>query len=205
MAVDAYTASLWLVREADDLKVDLLPLQGLWTEEQYLRITEQTNRLIEFTDGVIEVLPVPTREHQRISAFLYRMLFALTQTLGGIVLYAPLRVQIRPGAFREPDLVLLLDEQDPRNQDAFWLGADLVIEIVSPDRPQRDLEDKPINYAEAGIPEYWIVNPLDHTVQVLTLTSDGYALHGKFGLGEQATSVLLPDVVVDVDEVFMAS
>ena len=203
MAVDAYTTSLWLVREVDDLKVDLLPLQGLWNEEQYFRLTDQTNRLIEFTHGVIEVLPVPTREHQRISAFLYRMLFALTQTLGGIVLYAPLRVQVRPGAFREPDLVLLLDEQDPRNQDAFWLGADLVIEIVSPDRPQRDLEDKPIDYAEAGIPEYWIVNPLDHTIQVLTLTRDGYTLHGNFGPGEQATSTLLPDVALDVDEVFI--
>jgi Uma2 family endonuclease len=205
MAVDAYTTSLWLVREVDALKVDMLTLQGLWTEEQYLRLTDQTNRLIEFTDGVIEILPVPIREHQRISAVLYRMLFALTETLGGIVLYAPLRVQIRPGAFREPDLVLLLDEQDPRNQDAFWLSADLVIEIVSPDRPERDLEDKPIDYAEAGIPEYWIVNPLDHTIQVLTLTHDRYTLHGNFGSGEQATSVLLPDVVVDVDEVFTAA
>lgn len=100
--------------------------------------------------------------------------------------------------------MLLLDEQDHRNQDAFWLGADLVVENVSPDRPQRALEGKLVDYAEAGIPEYWIVNPIDHIIRVLTLTSDGYSLHGNFGPGEQATSVLLPDVVVDVDEVFAA-
>jgi Uma2 family endonuclease len=205
MAIDAQDVDLWLVRQADGLKLDLLPLQGYWTEEQYLRLTDQTNHLIEFTNGVIEVLPVPTREHQRISAYLYRMLFAATQVLGGIILYAPLRVQIRPGTFREPDLVLLLDEHDPRNQDAFWLGADLVVEIVSPDRPQRDLEEKPIDYAEAGISEYWIVNPLDHTIRVLTLADDGYRLHGNFVRGEQATSALLADLVVNVDAVFAAS
>lgn len=204
MAVDVVDIDLWIVRQADRLKVDLLALQGSWTEEQYLRLTDQTNYLLEFTDGVIEVLPVPTREHQRISAFIYRMLFAMTQKLGGIVLYAPLRVQIRPGAFREPDLMLLLDEHDPRNQDAFWLGADLVVEIVSPDRPQRDLEDKPLDYAEAGILEYWIVNPIDDTIRVLTLTNDRYTLHGMFGRGERATSVLLADMVLDVDRVFAA-
>jgi Uma2 family endonuclease len=52
-------------------ELDLAPLQGLWTEAQYLKLTDQTNQLIEFTDGVIEVLPMPTRKHQRILAFLY--------------------------------------------------------------------------------------------------------------------------------------
>lgn len=205
MAVDIQDVDLWIVRQADGLKVDLLPLQGLWTEAQYLRLTDQTNHLIEFTDGVVEVLPTPTREHQRISAYLYRVLFALAQTIGGIVLYAPLRVQVRTGSFRDPDLVMLLDEQDPRNQDAFWLGADLVIEIVSPDRPQRDLIEKPIDYADAGVAEYWIVNPLDRTIHVLALVGNGYRVHGVFGPGEQITSVLLPSAVLDVDSIFAAT
>jgi Uma2 family endonuclease len=179
-------------------------IQGLWTEAQYLRLTDQTNYLIEFTDGKIEMLPVPTNEHQRISAYLYRLLFSFMQTLGGIVLYAPLRVQIRPDSFREPDLVVLIDEQDARNQNAFWIGADLVLEIVSPDRPQRDLEEKPRDYADAGIPEYWIVNPLERTITVLTLVDDNYVVHGVFGAGEQATSVLLTSFHVDVDGVFSA-
>ncbi len=189
MAVDVNAIDLWLVRKADGLELDLQPLQGLWTEAQYLKLTDQTNHLLEFTDGVIEALPMPTREHQRISGYLY----------------SPLRVRIRPGKFREPDLILLLDEHDPRNENRFWLGADLVIEIVSPDRPQRDLEDKPLDYAEAGIPEYWIVNPADKTIRVLTLANDKYAVHGVFHSGDLATSPLLPDFTVDVDAVFAAS
>ena len=133
MAVNIQAPALKLVGEADGLEIDLLPLQGLWTEAQYLRLTDQTNHLIEFTEGHVEVLPMPTRQHQAISRLLFLALLSIVQPLGGTVFYAPLRVQITPGRFREPDLVMLLDVNDPRNQNAYWLGADLVIEIVSPD------------------------------------------------------------------------
>src|SRR5947209_2304224 len=102
MAVDKKRIDRWQVRTGDGLQLDLVALQGLWTEAQYLKLTDQTNHLLEFTDGVIEVLPMPTREHQRLSAYLYRSFFAVVQALGGILLYAPLRVQIRAGKFREP-------------------------------------------------------------------------------------------------------
>src|SRR5437764_13895553 len=98
-------------------EIDLASLQGLWSEEQYLRLTRQTKRLLEFTDGVIEVLPVPARKHQAISRFLFLVLLAFVQPRGGTIFYAPLRLQLRPGKFREPDLLLLRDLQDPRNQN----------------------------------------------------------------------------------------
>ena len=206
MAIDMQQSTLQMTWEADgELVLNLTPLQGLWTEAQYLRLTDQTNRLIEFTDGVIEVLPMPTMYHQKILAYLYRSFFVLMQALGGIVLFAPLRMHIRPGTFREPDLLLLLDKHDPRAQDEFWLGADLVVEIVSPDRPKRDTEEKPVDYAEAGIPEYWIVNPLDQTITVLTLEGNAYTAHGIFRRGQTATSLLLQGFAVEVSAVFDAT
>jgi len=69
-------------RRAAGVELDLEPLQGLWTESQYLRLTNQTNHLIEFTDGVIDVLSMPTDTHQRILGYLYRRLFALLEILG---------------------------------------------------------------------------------------------------------------------------
>lgn len=204
MALDTLAIELKLVRRADGQEVDLLPLQGLWTVEQYLKLTDQTNQLIEFTDGVIEVLPMPTEKHQAISRLLFLALLAFAQRLGGTVFYAPLRVQVRPGKFREPDLLLMLDTNDPRRQNAYWLGADLVVEIVSPDRPERDTEEKPIDYAEASIPEYWIVNPLDETITVLSLASDSYSPHGIFRRGNIATSALLKGFTVSAAEVFDA-
>ena len=69
--------------------------------------------------------------------------------------------------------------------------------------PERDTKVKRVDYADAGIPEYWIVNPLDETITVLTLHDD-YDEHGIFKRGEPATSVLLPGFGVGVDAVFDA-
>jgi Uma2 family endonuclease len=204
MAVDARTLELKLIRRADGIELDLLPLQGSWTEEQYLKLTNQTNHLIEFSDGEIEVLAMPTRSHQLIVRWLFLALYSFLQSRGGLVLFAPLRLQIRPGKQREPDILLVLDASDPRNQDAFWLGADVVVEVVSPDDPERDTKLKRADYAEAHIPEYWIVNPLNETLTVLTLVGDVYAEHGVFHRGDQATSKLLEGFSVNVDEVLDA-
>lgn len=205
MVVGVREFELKLVRRADGFELDLSPIQGMWTEEQYLALTDQTNQLIEFTDGTIEGLPMPTSSHQVIVAFLYDLFRTVVQRTGGKVLFAPLRLRVRPGKLREPDILMLLDASDPRYQDAYWLGADLVVEVVSPDRPERDIEEKPLDYAEAGIPEYWIVNPLDATITVLALDGPAYRRHGLFRRGERATSHLLPSVSVSVDEVFDAT
>jgi Uma2 family endonuclease len=98
-------------------EIDLEPLQGLWTETQYLTLSDQTNQLIEFTDGVVEVLPMPTRRHQIILALLYELFVAFIRPRGGQVLFAPLRLRIREGKYREPDLLVLRAANDPRNQD----------------------------------------------------------------------------------------
>ena len=87
---------------------------------------------------------------------------------------------------------------DPRCRDDYWLGADLVLEVVSPDDPGRDLVVKRADYAEAGIPEYWIVNPIDETVTVLVLAAAEYRKHGVFRPGQQADSPLLPGFSINV-------
>jgi Uma2 family endonuclease len=204
MTADVCTQSLRVVDAKNNTVMDLELIQGLWSEEQYLKITDHSRRLLEFTDGYVEVLSMPTRRHQIILAFLYELFVAFVRPLGGKVLFAPLRVQVRPGKFREPDLVLLREAADPRNQEAFWLGADLVVEIVSPDDPERDTKVKRADYAEAGIPEYWIVNPEDETIAVLTLAGDAYIEHGVFRRGDTATSVLLEGFALHVDAVLDA-
>ncbi len=76
------------------------------------------------------------------------------------------------------------------------------MEVVSPDDPQRDTVTKRREYAQAGIPEYWIVDPREEQITVLTLDGQRYAVHGQFGMGETATSVLLDGFQVSVTEVF---
>lgn len=185
--------------------IDLELLQGLWTEAQYLRLTDYVRRLLEFTDGRIETLPMPTDRHQVISRFLFLALFSFVQNLGGTVLYAPLRLRVREGKFREPDLLLVRNADDLRRRNDYWRGADLVAEVVSPDDPERDTVVKRLDYAEARIPEYWIVNPMDETVTVLVLDGNAYAEHGVFRRGQRAESVCLEGFSVAVAEVFEAT
>lgn len=201
-AIEAPRLRIVWPNEAEELDLDRL--QGLWTEEQYLQLSGQTNKLFEFTDGNVELLPMPTNSHQVIVALLYELLLLFVRPRQGKVLFAPLRLRIRHRKFREPDLLLLLDERDPRKQEAYWLGADLVVEVVSPDDPERDTKLKRLDYAEAGIPEYWIVNPLDETCTVLTLVEGSYTERAIFRRGEQAVSTTLSGFTVSVDAIFDA-
>ncbi len=147
---------------------------------------------------------MPTHEHQAILKYLLFAFYAFLHPRGGTVFFAPLRLQVRPGIYREPDLVLLRDAHDPRLQNRYWLGADLVLEVVSPDEPARDLVEKRGDYALARIPEYWIVDPRNQTITVLRLEGDAYVEHGVFGCGMRATSALLAEFAVDVEAVFAA-
>ncbi len=186
-------------------QIDVEPLQGLWTQAQYLRLTDHARLLIEFTDGRLDVLPMPTDRHQAVSQFLFLALVPWVGARGGTVRFAPLRLRIRDGKFREPDLLLVQDAGDPRRRNDYWLGADLVMEVVSPDDPQRDTQVKRGDYAEAGIPEYWIVNPMDETITVLTLAGAEYAEHGVFRRGDRADSACLNGFAPSVADVFDAA
>jgi len=89
------------------------------------------------------------------------------------------------------------------------VGADCeadcdVVEIISPDDPDRDTKIKRSEYAEAGIPEYWIVDPENESITLLRLEAGLYVEHGIFHRDEMATSALLNGFAVPVDAVLDA-
>ena len=95
MQTNSYTSTVSASqKQVEDLVLELLPAQGQWSEESYLWLTDHTTRLLEFTDGYIEVLPMPTDEHQTILLLLYERLTTFLRPRGGKVLVAPLRLKI---------------------------------------------------------------------------------------------------------------
>jgi Uma2 family endonuclease len=183
---------------------ELYPNQGQWHEQEYLSL--ETNRLIEYDDGFVEVLPLPTDKHQAILAFLFMTLHAYAGRYGGTVRFAALRLRLWNRKYREPDLMYVLPDHHHYRGNRYWDGADLVVEIVSgsADDHERDLVIKRGEYAQAGIPEYWIVDPDEGLITVLRLDGDRYVEHGIFKRGETATSALLPELTVNVDVVLDA-
>ena len=186
-----------------ELLCDALPRQGAWGDNDYLWLTDHCRRLIEFTDGWLEELPMPTYTHQAVLLFLYDLFRGYLRSRGGVVMVAPLRMRVREGKFREPDL-LLRHQDDPRCEDRYWLGADLVAEVVSADNPDRDLVEKRVDYAEAGVAEYWIADPRTETILVLELHDGAYREAGAYRRGELAPSPSLDGLLVDVAAVFDA-
>ena len=167
----------------------------------------------EWVDGRISLLPVPSRRHQKSAAFLYDALRDhLRKNLPNAELhFAGLRLRVPDGRggsrFREPDLLLLLDADDPRAGETHFEGADLCVEVVSPDRPARDTREKRAEYARAGVREYWIVDnrPRDargggRTVTVLTPDAAGGFAGGPPRDGETAASALLPGFAAPVTD-----
>jgi Uma2 family endonuclease len=181
---------------------DGIRADGRLLEEEYLAL--ETNRLIEFDNGTVEVLQVPTDRHQAILASLFLALRAYAEKEDGIVRFASLRLRLWSGKNREPDILYLSARRRHLRGERFWEGADLVVEVVSlgsEDR-ERDLVTKRLEYARAGIPEYWIVDPQKETITVLQLEESAaeYAEHGDFCRGTRAASALFPAFSVSVDE-----
>ena len=175
----------------------MLPVQGSWSEEDFLKF--HTNRMAELVDGRLEILPMPTLKHQRILRWLLGM-FEAAAPGGSITLFAPLPTRLFPGTIREPDLLYIAPENAPGPDVDYPTHIDLALEIVSlgKDARQRDYEDKRIDYARAGISEYWIVDPLENQVTVLVLQDSIYLEHGVFRMGDVASGLLLPGLSIDV-------
>lgn len=179
----------------------VLPAPGEWRDEDYLWVTRNTRRLVELNAGKLEILPVPTQQHQLIVAALFLALHSHLSPKG-VVLFAPLRLRIEEGRFREPDLVAMLSSSDPRRGDAHWTGADLVVEVLSPDDPNRDLVTKRAEYALAGVPEYWVVDPRNRSLTVLLLAGHAYREHGVYLAGSRIKSATLTGFEVPLDRLF---
>src|SRR5262245_12416160 len=184
----------------------LFPAQGHWAESDYFNLDNFCEGIprIELSNGRLEVLPVPTELHQLIVMMLIRLLDRFTaKHAPGLVLPAGMKIRLARGKFRDPDVLYMRAENAHRRRKRHWLGADLVMEVVSgdPKDVKRNWERKPRAYANAGIPEYWIVDPQKQVIRVLALQGDSYKVYGDFGPGTKAKSVLLPGFTVPVDEV----
>lgn len=181
----------------------LFPLQGSWSEEEYLALPG--NHLAEFDHGRIEVLSMPSELHQLLVFYLSGVLrtFVDVEQLG-TVLFAPFPIKLWEGKLREPDVVFMRKEHTDRRHGNYWLGADLVMEVLSPDDPKRDRETKRREYAMARIPEYWLIDPIAQTVTVFVLEgdADAYSVHGVFSSGAEAPSATLSGFRVDVGVLF---
>ncbi|MBI1928243.1 Uma2 family endonuclease [Candidatus Poribacteria bacterium] len=191
--------------------LELFPRQGQWTEEAYLALPE-TNRIIELSKGRVVIPDMPTTAHQRAVGKLFRLMSDYVEAQGlGEVCVAPLKVHLWPGKFREPDIIFMHHDHADRIGEDYWGVPDLVVEVISPRTPkssgteQVDREEKSVEYARAGVQEYWLIHPTAGTVEVYVLRNGIYHLLERWGVGEVARSQVLEGFEVSVDAVIQGN
>jgi len=183
----------------------LYPPQGSWTESEYLSLTDGDNVRVEYIEGRLLFHEMPTEIHEELWEFLFDALrkFVKSRQLGKVRSNG-MRVRTVPDKVRLPDILFLQKENFDKRHNRVWDGIDLAMEIVSDDPKdrKRDYEDMLIEYAAAGIAEYWIVDYQERVVIVNQLEGGKYLEHGRFTDGDQASSVLLDGFSVDVRALF---
>ncbi len=152
-----------------------LPMQEFYSEEDYYNIPEDTRA--EIIDGRIYYQAAPSRVHQKILSELHITIGQYIKSKGGSCQIYPAPFAVKLFGDRttivEPDISVICDNS--KLTDRGCTGApDWIIEIISPGTASHDYIRKLNLYADAGVREYWIVDPLEQAVFVYYLEEDKF-------------------------------
>ena len=142
--------------------------QGEYTVEDVMNTPE--GMLIELIDGHIYDMAPPTTIHQHIVAEVFFQIVSFLKAEGGscIPMVSPVGVKIDPNDeknFLEPDIIVVCD-RSKIHKDMVYGAPDLVVEVLSPSTKGKDIFLKLVKYQQAGVREYWIINPDGREVMV---------------------------------------
>jgi Uma2 family endonuclease len=165
------------------------------TYRDYLLFPEDGRRH-EIIEGEHCVSAAPTSKHQIVLGRLHRALGVFTDDRElGEVLSPPMAVVLSEFDIVEPDLVFVSRERLLLIDEARLNGApDLAVEVLSPSTRGRDLSNKLRLYERAGVTEYWVLDPVEDSVEVYGLNEGGYRREARFSAqaGDILSSALFP-------------
>jgi len=181
------------------------------TMEKYERYTysdyekwDDGNRY-ELIDGEMFMMTAPLVEHQRVSSKLHGQLWNFLREKQCEVFSAPFDVCLNAEGDEDdtvvqPDLLVVCDKSklDKKRCNG---APDMVVEILSPSTSSRDMVLKFNKYREAGVREYWIVDPAFKIINVNTLKGGEYVASVYGDTGGIPVGVL-ESCVINIGEVF---
>jgi Uma2 family endonuclease len=180
------------------------PAPGEWTYEDYLRLPDDGKRY-EIIEGVLYVTNAPNADHQYsvTEAGAELRNFVKAHKLGR-VLVAPFEVHLAPRTKPvQPDILFVRRDRWPKGHVAYFAGApDLIVEVISPSSVRTDRVIKFTAYEQAGVQEYWLINPHTRMIEVYTWSNGEYALLGEFTGDETVQSMVLAGIEIMASSLF---
>ncbi len=171
-----------------------------WTYDDYAAILPDGKRH-EIVAGEHYVNPAPNLYHQTISRRLQFLLYVAIEKSGlGVVIDAPVDVQLTDHDIVQPDLVIIGNGRSHIMTPTKVVGVpDWIVEILSPSNAAYDLTTKRKVYERCGVPEYWIVFPDEHQILQLTLMDGRYR---ESYVSDRITIPVHPHIEIDLREVW---
>lgn len=180
---------------------------GAWTYAD-LGALPDDGRRYEIIEGDLYEMPPPSWDHAATVMNLIALLVSVVRSMGGHLATAPVGVFLPGAELVEPDILAILPGSRARAGGRGVAGApDLIIEVLSPSNRGHDLLTKRSLYARAGVREYWIVDPVARSVEVLLLDRDAFhAVENATVAGRVASPLLhatfaLRDIFAGLDDV----
>ncbi|MBC7642064.1 MAG: Uma2 family endonuclease [Flavobacterium sp.] len=168
----------------------------------------QFSERVELIKGfILKMSPSPSSNHQSVSYNLIGCFYENFKKKPCRVFEAPFDVKLpiksakKDTTVVQPDLCVICEESKI-NENCCVGVPDLMVEIISPKNRKHDVQTKFNLYLEAGVQEYWLVDPENRTILIYTLNNSEYIGSKPFMEGEKIKSSIFPDLDVDVDDVF---
>ena len=173
------------------------------TFEQFRELPTDGKRY-ELIHGEVHVTPSPATRHQFALQNLYESLgpYVHKNHVGEVCL-APLDVRLGEETVLQPDLIFVSNARAGIIQENWIAGStDLAVEVPSPSTAGHDRATKLPIYAEARVPEVWLIDPQAKTVEVLTLQGAKYLVEATYAGHHLLTSNLFPGWQLSLDDLF---
>jgi Uma2 family endonuclease len=180
------------------------PPGKVWTYDDLADI-EYEGRKYEIFDGELVVSSSPSLSHQEVVKRLVAILLGLETRKIAKVFFAPLDVVLSPTKVFQPDILAVSWARRRTALAAHGVveAPDLAIEVLSPSNKDHDRVFKRNFYARNRVAEYWIVDPIEKTIEVLLLIEGGlsYRTLGRYAASDRARSATF-DFDVEIDALF---
>ena len=194
-----YTRPMPVVYETDTPHATRWEL-GPYREADYLELPEQPR--CELLYGRLPVTPAPSLRHQDVVGLVYELVVHFARRVGGRAFVSPVDVVLAEHSIVQPDVVYVGPDRKGILSQRVEGAPDLVVEILSPGTARRDLGEKMRLYAESGIAEYWIVDPILETFEFLENTPAGF--HVRLPEGAVYRSAAIPGLELDLEAFWRA-
>jgi prevent-host-death family protein len=176
------------------------------TYDDFLKLTEASENRYEYIDGKVYLLASPSYDHQRIIMEIINVLYNYFKGKKCRPLTAPFDVTLTIDNNKnvvQPDIMVICDTENINEKGRYTGIPTLVLEVLSESTQKKDMLKKLNLYLDAGITEYWIINPWRKEVYLYAFAEQDIKEYRVYQGAETAQSSTFEGLVIPLEQLFI--